>query len=274
MQLENEKGYWRQTKDFCKRSGSCVQCPRCSYGPVFHDRCLDLTEYHSMALNSRIRIDNSCPSCGWFAVYWNHWSTWDGKFMFEREQLLAGRDSSAAVQPLSKAALARQERQNLNCLVASLRAHAKQCGSCGYGPVLHQFCDMLGTHQGEKVRGGNINNSCPACGWFANSWSEWRPWSGKFGSVTPSKSKVGESNTAEVIANATEHVIDEERGESTTVAAVAAADANDAILQSTTIASTIPIESDFVESEFDAVPVEMMHLTAGKVMDGIKDVAT
>lgn len=269
LQIENEKGYWRLTKEFCKRSGSCVQCARCSFGPVFHDRCLDLTEYHSLALNSRVRIDNSCPSCGWFAVYWSHWSPWDGKFLFEREQLLAGRESAA--QPLSKAASARQERQNLNCLVASLRAHAKQCGSCGYGPVLHQFCDMLGTHQGEKVRGGHINNSCPSCGWFANSWSEWKPWSGKFGAIKPAKSKVGDDSQALVVVDAIDPTLIVESLETSTASdsgsAVPIDVSGDNIFESIASIETIAVESTLKLEQLDVVT------PTPAVIDGIKDVA-
>ena len=61
----------------------------------------------------------------------------------------------------------------------ALFPHARQCGSCGFGPVEHMACGDLAAHHGE-LRAGDvrIDNACPACGWFAESIEQWPQWDG------------------------------------------------------------------------------------------------
>jgi ubiquitin len=54
--------------------------------------------------------------------------------------------------------------------------NARQCGSCGYGPVDHFRCSNLGTHHGQ----GGVNNACPRCKHFVADISQWPLWDGKF----------------------------------------------------------------------------------------------
>lgn len=77
-----------------------------------------------------------------------------------------------------------KKRLELESLAQSLKLQmpdARQCRTCGYGPMILSACDDLKAHHGE-VRDSNtmaaINNSCPGCGYLASSWSEWIPWSG------------------------------------------------------------------------------------------------
>ena len=39
----------------------------------------------------------------------------------------------------------------------------KQCGQCGYGPIMNFDCNNLMSHNGDMMRGGRINNGCPSC---------------------------------------------------------------------------------------------------------------
>ena len=56
---------------------------------------------------------------------------------------------------------------------------ARQCGSCGHGPIDHFACSNLDTHQGEEIGGGvRINNACPKCGWRSADISAWPRWNG------------------------------------------------------------------------------------------------
>ena len=69
-------------------------CGQCSYGPVDHAACADLTIHHGepggrgafgLFARSRLgpssssrRIDNACPRCGWFAPTISEWPMWNG----------------------------------------------------------------------------------------------------------------------------------------------------------------------------------------------------
>mmetsp|Transcript_6637 Transcript_6637/g.9850 ORF Transcript_6637/g.9850 Transcript_6637/m.9850 type:complete len:1386 (+) Transcript_6637:93-4250(+) len=55
---------------------------------------------------------------------------------------------------------------------------AYQCGSCGFGPVLHGGCSSLIAHHGEHRTGGVVSNACPSCGWFSPSLDSWKEWDG------------------------------------------------------------------------------------------------
>ena len=75
-----------------------------------------------------------------------------------------------------------RKRIELEALAQTLKMQmpdARQCAQCGFGPMLHRACDDLQAHHGDHVsETATINNSCPDCGWLADSWSEWLPWSG------------------------------------------------------------------------------------------------
>ncbi len=186
-QQEAETRQWQALRLSVK--DRALQCARGGFGPVLHDVCADLTAWHGQnVFNGRYRVDNSCPSCGWFGVSWYHWHGWDGKFPFQRALQVGGGNRGSGSSSGSGAGEVdavterrnkkREEKQNLNCLVA----HARQCGRCGFGPVLHQYCAMLNTHHGEQ-RGTDtrINNACPRCQWFTERWDDWKPWNGKIG---------------------------------------------------------------------------------------------
>jgi hypothetical protein len=48
---------------------------------------------------------------------------------------------------------------------------ARQCGSCGFGPVEHTHCSDLLAHHGQ----GGISNACPRCGWLTKDREASRP---------------------------------------------------------------------------------------------------
>jgi hypothetical protein len=64
--------------------------------------------------------------------------------------------------------------------------NARQCGSCGFGPVEHFACGNLETHQGQRVGRAAIQNKCPHCGWFASNINQWPKWNGKLHSAARS----------------------------------------------------------------------------------------
>merc|ERR1712196_347815 len=76
-------------------------------------------------------------------------------------------------------------REDRNILAEQLKRQfpdARQCKSCGHGPILHFACSNLATHHGERNnRGGSINNACVKCGWFAKDIRAWPKWNGKLG---------------------------------------------------------------------------------------------
>lgn len=57
--------------------GRAYQCGACRFGPIDHFNCGDLTTHHS-EVEENVRVDNSCPQCGWFAETIGEWPTWDG----------------------------------------------------------------------------------------------------------------------------------------------------------------------------------------------------
>ena len=72
-----------------------------------------------------------------------------------------------------------QGRALLSAQLRQQMPNARQCGSCGFGPIEHMACWDLETHQGQRV-GGNarIDNSCPRCGWFSRDIAAWPAWDG------------------------------------------------------------------------------------------------
>merc|ERR1719473_1491283 len=84
--------------------------------------------------------------------------------------------------------LTQQLRENLPGISQELLARqlrdalpgARQCGRCGFGPVLHERCSNLRTHHGDtRPGGGRISNACRQCGWFASNIAEWPRWDGE-----------------------------------------------------------------------------------------------
>lgn len=188
---------------YCKEKNAKM-CGGCKYGPILPDAlCDDLAAYHGQRLNSgwwmnsaERRIDNSCPSCGWFRPSWRQWLTWDGVLHYNRRVKIGPSDQEDEKKKKMR------EKQELFCLAASLRAHARMCPSCKYGPVLHEYCSNLLTHHGEKKGGSaQVSNACPRCKWLGTNWGEWLPWDGKMGNIpedtsatASSKSKYKQSN--------------------------------------------------------------------------------
>ena len=57
--------------------------------------------------------------------------------------------------------------------------NARQCGSCGHGPIDHFACGDLNAHHGERHGAAQISNSCPRCGWRVAPIDEWPNWDGQ-----------------------------------------------------------------------------------------------
>jgi len=56
--------------------------------------------------------------------------------------------------------------------------NARQCGQCGFGPVIPGiWCDNLLTHHHRRANQRN-DNSCQACGWFTERQQDWPQWQG------------------------------------------------------------------------------------------------
>ena len=68
--------------------------------------------------------------------------------------------------------------------------NARQCGSCGFGPVEHFACGNLETHQGQRVGRAAIRNNCPQCGWFESNINQWPKWNGKLHSAARSLTEI------------------------------------------------------------------------------------
>ena len=102
----------------------------------------------------------------------------------QRQQIRA-EEHAKANQMLNKLA-AEWERQvpglSQELLANQLKAAlpgARQCGLCGFGPVLHDHCDNLSTHHSESRGRTRINNACPSCGHFSHNISGWPRWDGR-----------------------------------------------------------------------------------------------
>jgi hypothetical protein len=56
---------------------------------------------------------------------------------------------------------------------------ARMCPHCKFGPMDFFGCDDLSYHHGERREGGGqTNNACPRCGFFASDVSRWQRWDG------------------------------------------------------------------------------------------------
>jgi len=80
--------------------------------------------------------------------------------------------------------IAEKVQQDLPCalLERQLKAAlpgARQCGGCGFGPIVHVACSDLQPHHNEGRGQTRINNACPQCGWFRRTIQEWPCWEGK-----------------------------------------------------------------------------------------------
>ena len=58
--------------------GHSYQCGSCGFGPVSHTNCYDLAAHHGEAGEGGGRVNNACPSCGWFSEELEDWDAWDG----------------------------------------------------------------------------------------------------------------------------------------------------------------------------------------------------
>jgi len=54
------------------------QCGQCSYGPIEHFACSDLTTHHGERRGAA-QINNACPECGWFSKLIEDWPDWNGQ---------------------------------------------------------------------------------------------------------------------------------------------------------------------------------------------------
>ena len=74
--------------------------------------------------------------------------------------------------------------------------NVRQCGRCGYGPLVNDGCDNMATHHGWNIFNGTvINNHCPNCNWFNPSWSDWPRWNGQFPTLPTSPSQMNADAT-------------------------------------------------------------------------------
>ena len=69
--------------------------------------------------------------------------------------------------------------KNLVYLKCDGNFNAVQCPSCGFGPIVHSYCDDLETHHNQNVGNGiKISNTCPRCNFFSSSIKNFVPWNG------------------------------------------------------------------------------------------------
>merc|ERR1712166_123579 len=57
---------------------NAYQCGRCSHGPIDKKACDDLSTHHGDRTSGGGRINNACPSCGWFSPHIRDWPKWNG----------------------------------------------------------------------------------------------------------------------------------------------------------------------------------------------------
>lgn len=76
-----------------------------------------------------------------------------------------------------------KNKVELEALAQNLRLtmrNPRMCRQCNYGPVENIWCDDLQCHHGDVMQENQrtVNNACPKCGWFTESWNSWLPWDG------------------------------------------------------------------------------------------------
>lgn len=100
--------------------------------------------------------------------------------LLDREARLEAHQLVYRIQMALKEKLPELSQELLEKQLRDAVPGARQCGSCGFGPILHFKCKNLTTHHKEKTSGGAmVNNSCPECSWFAPDIDAWPVWNGK-----------------------------------------------------------------------------------------------
>ena len=61
-------------------------CPNCSFGPIIHRACDDISAHQGEDHGHGARINNACPKCSWFGRSWSDWLPWNGCFSEELNQ--------------------------------------------------------------------------------------------------------------------------------------------------------------------------------------------
>jgi hypothetical protein len=46
---------------------------RCTFGPVGHYACDDLTSHHQQGVGNGVRMNSACSQCGWFSSNIQDW---------------------------------------------------------------------------------------------------------------------------------------------------------------------------------------------------------
>jgi hypothetical protein len=102
--------------------GRARMCGRCTFGPVDHAACDDLTSHHQQDVGNGVRINNACSRCGWFSSNVQDWPLWDGKLAI---------DSMAETDGQGQGGGQAEIRERLQ---AADRTTAREwaCGACSY----------------------------------------------------------------------------------------------------------------------------------------------
>mmetsp|Transcript_33719 Transcript_33719/g.62324 ORF Transcript_33719/g.62324 Transcript_33719/m.62324 type:complete len:511 (-) Transcript_33719:169-1701(-) len=120
-------------------SYSAYMCGECSFGPIDHGWCGNLSTHHG---EKKTKSDggvavtsNACPKCGWFANNINDWPHWDGNFKpASFKPKAAQKPVSSMTVPMLKAALKLRGAScsgNKVVLAARLQALYDQEGTIG-----------------------------------------------------------------------------------------------------------------------------------------------
>ncbi|KAE8983979.1 hypothetical protein PF010_g21354 [Phytophthora fragariae] len=59
-------------------ASEAFQCGGCGIGPVTRSGCDNLQTHQGQAVGNA-RVNNACPSCGWFAADIAAWPRWNGE---------------------------------------------------------------------------------------------------------------------------------------------------------------------------------------------------
>ena len=63
-------------------NGRQYQCPKCSFGPVEHGNCEDLSSHHGETVGENGKISNACPKCNFLGDHISEWVKWDGTLQY------------------------------------------------------------------------------------------------------------------------------------------------------------------------------------------------
>ena len=58
---------------------NAYQCGSCGHGPIDKLACDNLSTHHGDTTSGGGRINNACPSCGWFSKHIRDWPKWNGQ---------------------------------------------------------------------------------------------------------------------------------------------------------------------------------------------------